>query len=118
MIVVIHDGLDALDMPYCRRDTPFKLVIIIAIKQIMLTVILIVNDRFNMPQPFFEKGMFGHALVTGPIGITAPGYIGAGKIPFFCPAFFIDQGLQSRTICTGLGAEQAMSGTLCRNVLR
>ena len=114
MIVVPNRRLITRQMPHCRRQSTFELVIIIGIEKIVLAVILIVDDSLHRAQATFEQTVLSFTFRTIAIGIAAPGNIGAGEVGVGVPTALIDQGLQPRPVGAGFRAEHAVASAAAR----
>ena len=111
MVVVIDARAEAGEFFDRREQAAFELVIVVAVEQVVLAVVLVLDHRFDRTQPFLEEAAFGMALRVGAVGITAPDQIGFGKIGTVLPALFVDQRLQPGAIGSRLGAEDTVAGT-------
>ncbi|MNL54792.1 hypothetical protein D3C87_1781540 [compost metagenome] len=100
-----------------KAHAAFELVVVIAVEQVVLPVVLILDHGLDRAQPLLEKVALGLAFLAGAIGIGAPGEIGVGEIGLTVPALLVDQRLQPGAIGSGLGTEDAVGGA-ARGFLR
>ena len=118
-------------MPHCRRvpreasddegEPPLELVVVVAVEQVVLTVVLVVQHRIGGGQSRLEHRSLCPARATRPIRIPAPAEIRLGEIDFIVPDPLVDHGLQSGPVRAGLRPEDpipsAPVGFLRRNAL-
>src|SRR6185312_12698640 len=91
-------------------EPAFELVVIVAVEQIVLVIVLIVDHRLDAPDAAGEilmrRASFGDAAVAvADIGVGAPGEIGAREIVGVAPAALVDERLQASAVGAGLRAE-------------
>src|SRR6267378_281206 len=91
-------------------ETAFELVVIVAVKDVVFAVVLVVDDRLGDGEAHAEKRAFFSPLGARAIGIAAPGEIRLGKFGVALPAAFVNQRLQTGTVSTRLRAEDAVTG--------
>ena len=80
----------------CRAS--FKLVIVIAIEQVMLAVVLVLNNGFHLSEAGLKPFAIFIAGTAMAIGIASPFQIGGAKICLSVPDALIDQCLQASPI--------------------
>ena len=73
---------------------PFELVVVVAVEDVVLAVVLVLQDQLDRGQALLEQAVLGHALGRAAVGIAAPGDIGAREIGIALPAALVDQRLQ------------------------
>src|SRR5258708_3416426 len=99
-------------------ETAFELVVIVAVQDVVLTVVLVVDDRLGGGETRAEKRAVFRALDARAIGVAAPGEICLGKLGVALPAAFVDQRLQTGAVSTRLRAEDAVTGAARRRFRR
>ena len=102
MVVVPDRRRAARKPPHDQRQPALELVIVVAVEQIVLAIVLVVQHRIRGREPLFEHHPLGAALGPGAIGVAAPAEPGIGKIGLVLPDPLVDQGLQSRPVGAGL----------------
>src|SRR5262249_51027681 len=108
-MVVVIDRRAAAAQRRCRdRQPTLELIVVVAVEQIVLAVILVVQPAVDRRQPALEQAVLGAPRGTVAIGIAAPGDIGAGEIGGVVPATLIDQRLQSGAVGARLRAEDTI----------
>src|SRR5918995_2911421 len=110
MVVVVDLGLLAREITYGGGDAALELVVVVAVQNVVLAVVLIVQDELDRGEALLEQAVLGDALGRAAIGIAAPGDIGTREVGLALPAALVDQRLQPRAIGAGLGAEHAKAG--------
>ena len=85
-------------MPDRDRQPALELVVIVAVEQIVLAVVLVVQHGIGLGEPRFEKPALRSALAAGAIRPAAPAEIGVGKIGIVAPDALVDHGLQSGAV--------------------
>src|SRR5207237_10591957 len=101
-------------MPHDEREAALELVIIVAVEQIVLAIVLVVQHRFRYREARLKQLAFGAAFATGGIGPLTPAEVGVSKIRLILPDPLIDQRLQSGAVGARLRAEDAIAGAACR----
>jgi len=91
-------------------EPTLELIVVVAVEQVVLAVILVVQHRIGLCQSRFEHFTLGAALATCSIRVAAPAEIGLGEIGFDVPDPLVDQGLQSGPVGAGLRAEDPIAG--------
>ena len=64
------------NVPHGDRQTAFELIVVVAVEQVVLAVVLIMQDGLNRAQPGLEQPAFRRTLHPAAIGVAAPGEIG------------------------------------------
>src|SRR5260370_41292817 len=105
-------------MPHREREAALKLVVIVAVEQVVLAVVLVVEHRVGAGEAGFEEAAPGLALAAGAVGPLAPAEIGVGEIAVVLPDPLVDQGLQTGAIGSRPGAEDAVAGARRRVIRR
>ena len=110
MVIVVEGGQMTAGSLHRRSQATLELVIVVAVEQIMLAIILIMNNGLNpsqQPVELFglESGRGGAAIGIGGIGGAAPGTVGRGEVAATLPLARIDERLQPRAIASRLRAK-------------
>ena len=96
--------------PDHESEPAFELVIVVAVEDVVLAVVLVVQHRIGGGQPRFEHCPLGAALAACPIRVAAPAEIGLREIGFVVPDPLVDHRLQSGPVGAGLRAEDPIAG--------
>ena len=110
MVVVIDRAARVPTGADGDRQAALELVVIVAVEQVVLAVVLVVQHGVGGGEPRFEQAALGRALAAGAIGLAAPAEIGVGEIGLVLPDALVDQGLQSGAVGAGLRPEDAVAG--------
>src|SRR5262249_56113942 len=97
MIVVIDGRSSARQPLYRGGETAFELVVVVAVKQIVLAIVLVVQHALDFGEPMLEQLVLGCTLRARAVGIAAPGDVGAGEIVGRLPAALVAHGLPARS---------------------
>ena len=66
MVIVVDLGLVARQMTHRRGDAALELVIVIAVQDVVLAVVLVVEDQLDRGEPLLEQAVLGHASAAPP----------------------------------------------------
>src|SRR6185312_9824839 len=110
MIVVIDRRRHTREMADRDCEPALELIVIVAVEQIVLAIVLILDDGFDGFEPRTEKRLRLLPRRAGAISEAAPGEISLGEIARIGPAALVDQRLEPRAIGTRLRAEDAETG--------
>src|SRR5436190_23805824 len=105
-------------MPHGEREPALELVIVVAVQEIVLAVVLVVQYGVGRGEARLEQAAFRPSLAAGAIGPLAPAKIGLGEIAFLVPDPLVDQGLQTGAIGPGLRPEDPVAGAQRRRIAR
>src|SRR3954467_8359436 len=105
MVIVIDRDRASRQVPYRDRQPALELVIIVAVEQIVLAVVLVMQYGVGRGEPPLEQAPLGSALAAGAIGPAAPGEIGVGKVGLVPPDALVDHYLQSGAVGARLRPE-------------
>src|SRR5437763_7244440 len=103
-------------MPPGEREPALELVIVVAVEQVVLAIVLVVQDSVGRGEARLEQAALGPSLAAGAIGPLAPAKIGLGEIAVLPPDPLVDQGLQTGAIGPGLRPENPIAGAQRRLV--
>src|SRR3546814_9426435 len=93
-----------------RGQAPFELIIIIAVEQVVLAIVLVLDQGVGLGQALREEAAFGIALHAAAIGMAAPVEIDVRQVGAVVPDLLVDHRLEARAIGSGLRAEDAAAG--------
>src|SRR6185437_985194 len=99
-------------------EPALELVVVVAVEDVVLAIVLVVDDRLGDGEPCAEEIALGGALRAGAIGEAAPGEISLGKIAVALPAALVDERLQTGAVGARLRAEDAMTGAARGRLVR
>ncbi len=110
MVVVVGLGRLPAQVPNRRERAAFELVIIIAVEDVVLAVILIVDHSLNIPQ--LPAQSLPRCAPSDPLAISVgrPAQERFRQLGGIFPRPTVDQRLQARAIGTGFGAKNAKAG--------
>ena len=91
-------------------DAAFELVVIVAVEQVMLAVVLVLDHGIHRGEAIGEQLSFAVALHTAAIGVAAPVEIDIGQIAAFVPDFLVDHGLKPGAVSARFRSEHAGAG--------
>src|SRR6478752_5247275 len=117
MVVVVDRRPTAAELFGRRRHAALELVIVVAIEEIVLSVVLVLHHGLDGAQALLEDATLCAALVACAISVASPDEIGFRQIGAVLPALLVDQCLQAGAIGAGLGPEYAEAGSLGRGRL-
>src|SRR5262245_5208908 len=109
MVIVIDGRLLARSLLDGRGHAAFELVVIVAVEEIVLAVVLIVDDGFDRLEAGLESFPACASLVPSSISIGAPKEIGSGKVGSLVPKLLVNQDLEACAIGARLGAEDSLT---------
>lgn len=116
-MIVVVDGGHCPGQAFNRRGhAALELVIVITVEKVVFAIILILHDRLNRTQPFFQKAAFRLPFLARAIGIAAPDKPCFRQIVAASPAILVDQRLQTRTISARLRSENAVASAPFRRL--
>ncbi len=118
MIAVPDRWLAAGEVADGDRKAALELVIIVAVENVVLAIVLVVDDCLGRGEAVTEERFFGGALGAGAIGVAAPGEIGLGEIAIALPAALVDERLQSGAVGARFRAKDAVAGAAVRRLGR
>ena len=88
MVVMVDDrGLAAQGLDR-RGGAAFERVVIVAVEEVVLAVVLVLDDGVGLAQPGFERGAGVGAVGAVAVGVGAPGEVGVGEVGAVCPGAF------------------------------
>src|SRR5437899_3040147 len=102
MVVVVDRWRAARQMPHGKREPALELVVIVAVEQIVLAIILVVQHGFGYRDARLKQLALGAAFTAGGIGPLAPAEISVGEIRLVLPYPLVNQGLQPGAVGTRL----------------
>ena len=105
MVVVIDRAGAALERLDSGRGASFELVVVVAVQEIVLAVVLVLDDGLGLAKPGLKGRAGTGALGVSAIGIAAPFQIGVGEIGLVGPKTLVDHRLEPRAIGPRLGAK-------------
>src|SRR5229473_2196284 len=110
MIIVVDRRVAPRQMPHGEREPALELIVIVAVEEVVLAIVLVVDDGVGRSEARFEESPFGAPLAAGAIGPLAPTEIGIGQIALVLPDPLVDQGLQAGAIGPGHRAKNPVAG--------
>ncbi len=117
MVIMIAERRAPRQMLDRRRDPALELTIIIAVEQVMLAIVLILDEGVGLRQPLREQSSFRIALDPAAISIAAPIQIDVRKVRLIMPQPLVDHRLQARAISAGLRPKDASTRAPQRRLL-
>src|SRR3954468_13332312 len=112
MVVVIDSDRPSRQVPYRDCQPALELVVIVAVEQIVLAVVLVVQHGVGLGEPRLEQAALRLALTAGTVGPAAPAEIGVGQIGIVLPDPLVDQCLQSGAVGSRLRPEYPVAGAV------
>src|SRR3954465_9081580 len=85
VIVVVDRRRASREVPHRQRQPALELVVIIAVEQIVLAIVLVVQHRLGLGEPRFEQVTLRPALAAGAVGPLAPAELQIGKVALVIP---------------------------------
>ena len=110
MVVVEDLGLATREVSHGRGEAALELVVVVAVEQVVLAIVLVVQHQLDACQPTRQLAFGGNSLDPAAVGMAAPGEPGPGEVAIVPPAALVDQRLQPSTI----GARAAAEDPPCR----
>ena len=107
-------------MAHRRGDATFELVVVIAVENVVLAVVRIVQDQLDRGESLLEQTVLRHAPRPRRSGVATPGDVGARQIGIVPPSALVDQRLQPSAIRPGFEPNTRCSrggGKAWRNAL-
>ena len=95
-------------MPHGRGEPALELVVVVAVEQVVLAIVLVVQHQLDAAQPPRQLALApARPSMPAAIGVAAPGEPGPGEVAVVLPAALVDQRLQPGAVGAGLAAEDA-----------
>lgn len=111
MVVVVDGRALAAEMLGRGAHAPLELVVVVAVEQIVLAIVLVLDHGFDRAQTLLEKAALRLSILAGTVGVAAPAEVSLGKIAARFPALLVDKRLQARSVSAGFRTEDAIGGT-------
>ena len=89
-----------------------KLQVVVAVKNVVLAVVLVVQGHFHARQALPKLGTGVGTTRGAGVGVPAPVHVGLGKIGVAVPVLFVDKRQNTCAVATRRGPKNAVAGAL------
>src|SRR5581483_11692843 len=110
MIAVVDAGRDAAERLHRRREATLELVVVVAVEDIVLAVVLVVDHSVGRFQALDEGIACRGACLPGAVAETSPGEEGVGKVLARLPEALVEGNLNPGAVGARRRAEYAGAG--------
>src|ERR1043166_534758 len=108
MVVVVNGRHAPRQMPHGEREPTFELVVIIAVEEIVLAIVLVVQYSLGRREAGFQQLALGLPLAARRVSPLPPAEIGVGELGIVLPDALVEQRLQASAVSAGLRPEDAI----------